>query len=378
MTSAVRFDSSAQHTIPTDLHSAKSVDLSHTNTMALACVADSVVTLTDEAQLDSFMADYAINSEHKPLLFVLSGGSNVLLPAQLKATVLLPQMCGITMMTQTNSYVDIEVMAGENWHDLVVYTVDQGWYGLENLALIPGLTGAAPVQNIGAYGVQLEDCLQYVRAYHLPTQTWHRLSVTDCQFGYRDSIFKRTPNTWLISRVGFRLHTDANKILASYGDVQTVAQSHAEQQGRKQPTPSDIMQAIIDIRQQKLPDPKQLPNCGSFFQNPVIPQAQFAILKEIYPTIIGYPMPDAMTKVAAGWLIEQAGLKGDGIAPIVTHQQQALVLTNHSPYQATQDDVATAQHYIAASVYEKFAIQLSREPVWINADGSIGYDEHVV
>ena len=378
MTSAVRFDSSAQHTISTDLHSAKSVDLSHGNTMALACVADSVVTLTDEAQLDSFMTDYASNSEHKPSLFVLSGGSNVLLPAQLKATVLLPQMRGITMMTQTNSYVDIEVMAGENWHDLVVYTVDQGWYGLENLALIPGLTGAAPVQNIGAYGVQLEDCLQYVRAYHLPTQTWHRLSVTDCQFGYRDSIFKRTPNTWLISRVGFRLHTDANKILASYGDVQTVAQSHAEQQGRKQPTPSDIMQAIIDIRQQKLPDPKQLPNCGSFFQNPVIPQAQFAILKEIYPTIIGYPMPDAMTKVAAGWLIEQAGLKGDGIAPIVTHQQQALVLTNHSPYQATQDDVATAQHYIAASVYEKFAIQLSREPVWINADGSIGYDEHVV
>ena len=378
MTSAVRFDSSAQHTIPTDLHSAKSVDLSHTNTMALACVADSVVTLTDEAQLDSFMADYAINSEHKPLLFVLSGGSNVLLPAQLKATVLLPQMCGITMMTQTNSYVDIEVMAGENWHDLVVYTVDQGWYGLENLALIPGLTGAAPVQNIGAYGVQLEDCLQYVRAYHLPTQTWHRLSVTDCQFGYRDSIFKRTPNTWLISRVGFRLHTDANKTLASYGDVQTVAQSHAEQQGRKQPTPSDIMHAIIDIRQQKLPDPKQLPNCGSFFQNPVIPQAQFAILKEIYPTIIGYPMPDATIKVAAGWLIEQAGLKGGGIAPIVTHQQQALVLTNHNPYQATQDDVATAQHYIAASVYEKFAIQLSREPVWINADGSIGYDEHVV
>ena len=378
MTSAVRFDTSAQHTISTDLHSAKSVDSSHGNTMALACVADSVVTLTDEAQLDSFMTDYASNSEHKPSLFVLSGGSNVLLPAQLKATVLLPQMRGITMMTQTNSYVDIEVMAGENWHDLVVYTVDQGWYGLESLALIPGLTGAAPVQNIGAYGVQLEDYLQYVRAYHLPTQTWHRLSVTDCQFGYRDSIFKCTPNTWLISRVGFRLHTDANKTLASYGDVQTVAQNYAEQQGRKLPTPSDIMQAIIDIRQQKLPDPKQLPNCGSFFQNPVIPQAQFAILKEIYPTIVGYPMPDAMTKVAAGWLIEQAGLKGGGIAPILTHQQQALVLTNHNPYQATQDNVATAQHYIAASVYEKFAIQLSREPVWINADGSIGYDEHVV
>lgn len=378
MTSAVRFDSSAQYTISTDLHSAKSVDLSHGNTMALACLADSVVTLTHETQLDSFMADYASSSEHKPSLFVLSGGSNVLLPAHLKATVLQPQMRGITVTAQTDSYVDIEVMAGENWHDLVVYTVEQGWYGLENLALIPGLTGAAPVQNIGAYGVQLEDCLQYVRAYHLPTQAWHRLSVTDCQFGYRDSIFKRTPNTWLISRVGFRLHTDANKILASYGDVQTVAQRYANQQNRVQPAPADVMRAIIDIRQQKLPDPKQLPNCGSFFQNPIIPQAQFTALKETYPTIVGYPMPDAMVKVAAGWLIEQAGLKGGGIAPIMTHQQQALVLTNHSPYQANQDDVATAQHYIAASVYEKFAIQLSREPVWINADGSIGYDEHVV
>nr|WP_227693123.1 UDP-N-acetylmuramate dehydrogenase [Psychrobacter immobilis] len=364
--------------LPLSLLNAKSVDLSHGNTMALACVADSVVTLTNEAQLDSLMASYANNPERKPSLFVLSGGSNVLLPAHLKATVLQPQMRGITMTAQTENYVDIEVMAGENWHDLVVYSVDQGWYGLENLALIPGLTGAAPVQNIGAYGVQLEDCLQYVRAYHLPTQTWHRLSLADCQFGYRDSIFKRALNTWLISRVGFRLHTDASKILASYGDVQTVAQRYAEQKNRRQPTPADVMQAIIDIRQQKLPDPKQLPNCGSFFQNPIIPQAQFATLKEIYPTIVGYPMPDATVKVAAGWLIEQAGLKGGGIAPIVTHQQQALVLTNHSPYQATQDDVATAQYYIAAHVYEKFAIQLSREPVWINADGSIGYDEHVV
>ena len=382
MTSAVRLDSSAQQTMSTDLPlsllNAKSVDLSHGNTMALACVADSVVTLTNEAQLDSFMASYANNPEHKPSLFVLSGGSNVLLPAQLEATVLQPQMRGITMTAQTENYVDIEVMAGENWHDLVVYSVGQGWYGLENLALIPGLTGAAPVQNIGAYGVQLEDRLQYVRAYHLPTQTWHRLSLADCQFGYRDSIFKRAPNTWLISRVGFRLHTDASKILASYGDVQTVAQRYAEQKNRRQPTPADVMQAIIDIRQQKLPDPKQLPNCGSFFQNPIIPQAQFATLKEIYPTIVGYPMPDATVKVAAGWLVEQAGLKGGGITPIVTHQQQALVLTNHSPYQATQDDVATAQQYIAAHVYEKFAIQLSREPVWINADGSIGYDEHVV
>ena len=209
MTQATRLDLDAQTTTVNDslanLLVSNSVDLSHSNTMALACVADSVVTLTNEAQLDDFMATYA---EHQRSLFVLSGGSNVLLPAALNAVVLQPRMRGIHLTAQTDSYVNIEVMAGENWHDLVVHTVNQGWYGLENLALIPGLTGAAPVQNIGAYGVQLEDCLQYVRAYHLPTQTWHHLSAADCQFGYRDSIFKRTPNTWLISRVGFRLHTD--------------------------------------------------------------------------------------------------------------------------------------------------------------------------
>ena len=382
MTSALRHNFSAQPATSTNLAVNISqdnlVDLSHSNTMALASVADVVVTLTDEAQLDAFMANYEKEAAPTKPLFVLSGGSNVLLPAQLNAIVLRPQMRGISVTAQTDSYVDIEVMAGENWHDLVMHTVAQGWYGLENLALIPGLTGAAPVQNIGAYGVQLEDCLEYVRAYHLPSQTWHQLTAADCEFGYRDSLFKRAPNTWLITRVGFRLHTEPSKILASYGDVQMVAQRYAEQRGRSQPNPADVMQAIIDIRQQKLPDPKQLPNCGSFFQNPIISQAQFIALKAIHPTIVGYPMPDAMVKVAAGWLIEQAGLKGHGLAPILTYQQQALVLTNHNPYQATQADVAKAQQHIADIVYEKFAIELAREPVWVNADGSIGFDEHVV
>ena len=381
MTSASCLDFSDQPATITDSVASslsdESVDLSHSNTMALTCIADYVVTLTDEAQLDTFMAEHVKNAEQKMPLFVLSGGSNVLLPTQLNAVVLQPKMRGISLTDQTDSYVDIEVMAGENWHDLVVYTVSQGWYGLENLALIPGLTGAAPVQNIGAYGVQLEDHLRYVHAYHIPSQTWHQLSIVDCEFGYRDSIFKRSPNTWLISRVGFRLHTDINKVLASYGDVQTIAQRYAEQQGRNKVTPADVMQAIIDIRQQKLPDPKHLANCGSFFQNPIISQEQFIALQTIFPAIVGYPMADDKVKVAAGWLIEQAGLKGDGIAPIVTHQQQALVLTNHAPYQATQEDVAIAQRYITDTIYEKFEIQLSREPVWVNTDSSIGHDEHV-
>ncbi len=376
MTSALQPTSSIHHDYVCDV----SYDLSHNNTMALACIADQVITIANETQLDIFMGKYideykAQNSTKQPL-FILSGGSNVLLPSTLNAIVVRPLMRGIQIISQTENYMDIEVMAGENWHDLVTYTVEQGWYGLENLALIPGLTGAAPVQNIGAYGVQLEDSLLSVKAYHLPTQTWHNLSKETCCFGYRDSLFKREPNTWLISRVRFRLHTDQTLISASYGDVQTVSQSYAQQQQRDKPTPKDVMNAIIYIRQQKIPDPKVLANCGSFFQNPIIDSEQFLALQSSYPDIIGYPMPEQKVKVAAGWLIEHAGLKGGGVAPIMTHQHQALVLTNHTPYQATQADVAAAQHYISHHIYNKFAITLTREPIWVNADSTLGHSTY--
>ena len=348
-------------------------DLSHTNTMALACTARQAVVLTDERDIDDFMA--RADSDVLPL-FVLSGGSNVLLPNALTATVLRPQMRGIEVIEQGENYIDIEVMAGENWHELVVHTVHQGWYGLENLALIPGLVGASPVQNIGAYGVQLEDTLQYVRAYHLGERRWYTLSKADCDFAYRDSRFKQAPNTWLISRVGFRLHTDPTRVHANYGDVQQTAQAYAQQDGRDTIHAIDVMHAVIDIRKQKLPDPKVLANCGSFFQNPIIPKAQFTELQATYPSIVGYPMPDDKVKVAAGWLIDNAGLKGHGVAPILTHTKQALVLTNHAPYQATQHDVAIAQQYIADTIYDTFAITLAREPVWVHADASIGHTEH--
>nr|WP_317198850.1 UDP-N-acetylmuramate dehydrogenase [uncultured Psychrobacter sp.] len=366
MTSTLRTDNFQNISLQSDY------DLSHANTMALSCVAKSVVTVTDEAQLDSFMSTVDSAS-----VFVLSGGSNVLVPASLNVTVLRPLMHGIRVIEQTDDHIDIEVMAGENWHELVVYTVARGWYGLENLALIPGLTGAAPVQNIGAYGVQLEDTLHSLKAYHIPTKTWHQLSASDCEFGYRDSIFKRAPNTWLITRVIFRLHLDKSYVQASYGDVQIVAQDYAKQQGRTDLTPSDVMHAIIDIRSQKLPDPKQLPNCGSFFQNPIISQQQFVSLQATYPSIVGYTLPNDEVKVAAGWLIEQAGLKGGGVGPIMTHKHQALVLTNHAAFTATQEDVACAQQHIISTVQEKFAITLAREPVWVNSDGSIGQDSHV-
>lgn len=346
-------------------------DLSALNTMALACQAEQVITLSDEAQLEQILN---AKQQHEPL-FVLSGGSNVLLPPTLTATVLRPLLRGITVLDDRDDSIHIEVMAGENWHDLVLYTVNNGWYGLENLALIPGLTGAAPVQNIGAYGVQLDDCVTHVRACHLPTQTWHDFDKAACQFGYRDSIFKQQAGEWLITRVGFALHKDPTRVQAGYGDVQAQALQLANDAARQHITPVDVMQAIIAIRQSKLPDPKVLPNCGSFFKNPVIETAHFHSLQTQFPQIVGYKVDEQQTKVAAGWLIDHAGLKGGGIAPILSHDQQALVLTNHSAKndttQACQQDVAATQHFIQQQILAKYNIMLEREPVWIDRDGQI-------
>lgn len=354
------------------LHNA---DLLTLNTMRLACIAEQFITLSDETDVDLVIGQ--LIDLGKPT-FILSGGSNVLLPPKLDVSVIKPTMKGINVLLETPEYVDIEVMAGEIWHELVVSTVNRGWFGLENLALIPGLTGAAPVQNIGAYGVQLEDCLTHVRAYHLPTQSWHEFDTNACVFGYRDSKFKREAGQWFITRVGFRLHKDSHKVKVDYGDVATLASTYANDRSTSPTkgssvvnmTPADVMQAIIHIRQSKLPDPSQLPNCGSFFKNPVIPTQQFLALKEVYTGIVGHTVDDTHTKVAAGWLIDHAGLKGQGINPILTHAKQALVLVNHAKSSvnkpATQHDVFVTQKVIQQVIKDKYNIILEREPVWVD------------
>lgn len=354
------------------LSASSHADLSLLNTMALASCADVLCPLTAESQIEPLFD--SIVHDHAPFM-ILSGGSNVLLPPQLNAHVIQPLFKGIDILSENDSEVSIEVMAGESWHDLVTTSVSQGWFGLENLALIPGLTGAAPVQNIGAYGVQLEDCLTHVRAYHIPSQTWHDMDRQSCGFAYRDSCFKQQSGQWLISRVGFKLHKDAQRINVKYGDVQQVAQTFADGDQRSHLSPIDVMKAIINIRQSKLPDPAILPNCGSFFKNPIIPTEQFELLKRQFPDIVGYRIDEATTKVAAGWLIDHAGLKGAGIAPILVHDHQALVLTNHSKLldlsPAQQTDVAATQSYIQKQIWDRYGVSLEREPVWINADGSI-------
>lgn len=342
-------------------------DLIEYNTMHLACQADRLITLTQESDIEPAVAE--LDKLGAPV-FVLSGGSNVILPEALHASVLHPAYKGIEILAEDANSITLEVMGGENWHELVVYTVNQGWYGLENLALIPGLVGASPVQNIGAYGVQLEDYMTHVKAFHLPTQTWHNFDKADCQFSYRDSIFKQQAGQWLITRVGFKLHKDALKVNANYGDVSSLALAKAQADKRSAISAKDVMQAIIEIRQSKLPDPKQLPNCGSFFKNPIIDNGQFTTLSAKYPNIVGYPVGDEHTKVAAGWLIDNAGLKGKGIAPILTHKKQALVLVNHSTADsstpASQHDILATQQLIQQTIQDQFSIALEREPVWVN------------
>ena len=342
-------------------------DLIEYNTMHLACQADRLITLTQESDIEPAVAE--LDKLGAPV-FVLSGGSNVILPEALHASVLHPAYKGIEVLAEDANSITLEVMGGENWHELVVYTVNQGWYGLENLALIPGLVGASPVQNIGAYGVQLEDYMTHVKAFHLPTQTWHNFDKAECQFSYRDSIFKQQAGQWLITRVGFKLHKDALKVNANYGDVSSLALAKAQADKRSAISAKDVMQAIIEIRQSKLPDPKQLPNCGSFFKNPIIDNGQFTTLSAKYPNIVGYPVGDEHTKVAAGWLIDNAGLKGKGIAPILTHKKQALVLVNHSTADsstpASQHDILATQQLIQQTIQDQFGIALEREPVWVN------------
>ena len=348
------------------------VDLSAYNTMALRSVCHAAYFLQNEADVEKALT--AAAAEQLPVV-VLSGGSNIILPDYLNAMVLLPKMRGIEVIAEDEQHVDIAVMAAENWHELVVSCVQKGWYGLENLALIPGMVGAAPVQNIGAYGRQVEDNIISVTAYHIPSGQWQTLTNTQCQFAYRDSIFKQQTGQWLITKVCLRLHKDASNTHASYGDVKQYAETVAAAAGRDTITASDVMAAIIAIRQSKLPDPKQIPNCGSFFKNPVISTGQFNQLQQQYPGIVGYKISDTQTKVAAGWLIDHAGLKGQGVAPIFTHDKQALVLTNQAPklskQPATQQDILIAQKYIQQQVFDHYGIALQREPVWVESDGRV-------
>ena len=294
-------------------------------------------------------------AEQKLPLLVIGGGSNLLLTGDVQALVLQMASRGIRLLEDDGERVVVEAEAGEVWHAFVLWTLEQGLSGLENLSLIPGTVGAAPMQNIGAYGVEIKDVFAGLTALDRQTGELREFELAECNFGYRDSVFKQHPGRWLILRVRFALSRAAHLHL-EYGPVR----QRLSEQGVEHPTASDVSRAISSIRSEKLPDPAVLGNAGSFFKNPVVPALLAAELKLAYPGLVGYPQPDGQVKLAAGWLIETAGWKGFREADAGVHRLQSLVLVNYGS--ATGEQLLALAHRIQIDIEQRFGVQLEMEP----------------
>jgi len=342
-------------------------DLQPCNTLGLPARARAAV-LDDEADIPDLCRALAAASEVELPLFVLGGGSNVVADGHPHHRVLRVALRGIHLWRETATHWIVEAAAGESWHGFVSHCLTHGWPGLENLALIPGTVGAAPVQNIGAYGVELADRLHSVVAWDLQAGRECELSPQDCQFAYRDSLFKRAgAGRWLIVRVRVSLLKRWEPRL-DYPDLRQHPLLQPGDRDRRTgetlvsgPTPDQVFDAVCEIRRRKLPDPAVLGNAGSFFKNPLVPVAQAEALQSRFPDVRVYPQPDGRAKLAAGWLIEQAGWKGKRLGPVGMHERQALVLVNHGG--ATAADVRALAAAVHRDVQARFGVELEQEPV---------------
>ena len=298
----------------------------------------------------------AISESKEKQHLIIGGGSNIVLTKDYEGIVILNKIEGIQLVEETESYVKIKANSGENWHQFVLYCIENNWGGIENLSLIPGTIGAAPMQNIGAYGVEIVNVFDSLEALNLETLELETFSKLQCEFGYRESVFKRKlKGQYFIYSVTFIL-TKNHQLNIDYGDIQTTLQAH-----NVDPEKANIQQvsnAVIEIRQSKLPNPAVLGNSGSFFKNPTISTAHFQQLKIDFPEIKGYEQPNGV-KVPAGWLIEQCGWKGKRVGETGSHVKQALVLVNYG--NATGNEVHALALDIIKSVKEKYGISLEPE-----------------
>lgn len=290
-----------------------------------------------------------------PDKFILGGGSNMLLTGNVSALVVHINIKGIEIISKRHNTVIVKANAGENWHEFVLWSLDHGFGGLENLSLIPGNVGAAPIQNIGAYGVELKDAFVSCEAVEVLTNKIISLSLKECKFGYRDSIFKREKGRYIITSVTFKLTESIHTLNTSYGAIENELNSLNIQS----PTIKDVSNAVISIRKSKLPDPNEIGNSGSFFKNPVINKANFNKLQLSFPDIPCYEVSDEEIKIPAGWLIEQCGFKGKRYGDAGVHIKQALVLVNYG--NATGKEIMALAKKIQASVKEKFDIEIAPE-----------------
>jgi len=328
------------------------VSLKAYNTFGVDVAARYWAEAADEHQVRQALE--AARERQVPLL-VLGGGSNLLLTADVEALVLRMVGRGIRVLADDGEHVQIEAEAGEPWHDFVLWTLGQGLVGLENLSLIPGTVGASPVQNIGAYGVELKDRFLGLTALDRQSGEVREFSLQDCAFAYRDSLFKQQSGRWIILRVRFALSRNAPLHL-DYGPVR----QRLAEQGIEAPSALDVSRAICAIRSEKLPDPAVLGNAGSFFKNPLVPAELAQRLQAEHADLVAYPQADGQVKLAAGWLIDKAGWKGyrDGDAGV--HRLQALVLVNHG--NATGQQLLGLAQRIQSDIAERFGVSLEIEP----------------
>ncbi|MFA7553546.1 MAG: UDP-N-acetylmuramate dehydrogenase [Spongiibacteraceae bacterium] len=302
---------------------------------------------------------------HLPVL-ILGGGSNIVLTDDYCGLVVHIKLEGIRwelLEPATAGLVRVTAAAGERWHGLVEYCLANKLYGLENLSLIPGSVGAAPIQNIGAYGVELVDVFDSVSGWDIEQQVWRSLNKSECEFAYRDSIFKRQlKHRFIISEVSLILQQTPQP-----HNHYAALSNELNQRNIQQPTPQQIADVVIAIRQSKLPNPAELPNVGSFFKNPIITAEQAKVLLARYPAMVQYPMAEGRVKLAAGWLLEQAGWKGLRDGSVGMHQQQSLVLVNY--HNATGSEVIALAEAIQQDIQQQFSVQLEIEPAIVQNVG---------
>lgn len=324
--------------------------LKNYNSFGIDAFAKQFIAVQTVDELCTVLAEFEASKK-----FILGGGSNMLLTQNIDALVIHIDIKGKIIDQQNDDYVWIKCNAGENWHEFVVWTINQNYGGLENLSLIPGNVGAAPVQNIGAYGTEIKDTLTSCEAINIENQEFKTFSNTDCKFGYRESIFKNEEkNKYIITSVTFKLTKKNHNITTSYGDILNELPAN-----NTPPTLTDISNAVIAIRKSKLPDPKELGNSGSFFKNPIVSKTAFEPIFKKFPEMRFFTISDTEVKIPAGWLIEHAGLKGKRFGNAGIHERQALVLVNYGG--ATGQEILEISKVVQETVFKKFGIAIETE-----------------
>ena len=333
----------------------KNIDLTLLNTFQLPARAAWFVEVTDPDEIRECVIDGYCSGLPK---LVLGGGSNIILTRDFSGLVIKVAIRGYELIHETENYWVVQAGGGENWHQFVQWTLKQGYWGLENLSLIPGTVGAAPVQNIGAYGLELAERFDSLDAIHLETGENRIFDRELCQFAYRESFFKQHAGQWVITHVRFRLDK-CWQPMTRYAELERFLSERAIEH----PDALDIADAVISIRRAKLPDPQKLGNAGSFFKNPVVTASVFSRMTRDYPGLPHYLQPDGTIKLAAGWMIDQAGWKGRSLGPAGCFEHQALIVVNHGGAQGT--DIECIAETIRQDVYARFGVMLETEPVFI-------------